>query len=91
MQDVNCFPKQEIDPAIMYEASDVLAGYGMTVTDAFKIMLKDIVDGKWLPVEAGVEQEIPNAETQEAMRMAEQGENIVYAKDAQDFFRQLGV
>ena len=58
-----------IDRQIKEEASVVLAAMGLTVSDAFRIMLTRVAREKALPFEPFV----PNAETIEAMKEARQG------------------
>ena len=54
------------------EASAVLAAMGLTVSDAFRILLVRIAKEKALPFEPLV----PNEETIEAMRAARRGELV---------------
>lgn len=61
--------RARIDEDIKEEASAVLAAIGMTVSDAFRILLTRIAREKALPFDPLV----PNAETIEAMKEARQG------------------
>jgi DNA-damage-inducible protein J len=58
-----------IDEHIKEQAAAVLAGVGLTVSDAFRLMLMRIAKDKALPFEPL----IPNFETIEAMREARRG------------------
>jgi DNA-damage-inducible protein J len=65
----NAVVRARIDERIKEEAAAVLAAMGLTVSDAFRIMLTRIAREKALPFEPLV----PNAETIEAMREARRG------------------
>jgi DNA-damage-inducible protein J len=60
-------PLKETDRA---EATAVLAAMGLTLSDAFRMLVKRIVKEKALPFEPLV----PNRETIEAMKAARRGE-----------------
>jgi len=66
----NTVVRARIDAQIKEEASAVLAGVGLTVSDAFRLMMMRIAKDGALPFEPL----IPNAETIEAMRAARRGE-----------------
>ena len=59
-----------IDEKVKDEATAVLAAIGLTVSDAFRLMMVRIATEKRLPFELLV----PNAETIEAMKAARRGE-----------------
>jgi DNA-damage-inducible protein J len=61
--------RARIDAHIKEEAATVLAAMGLTVSDAFRILLTRIAKEKKLPFEPL----IPNAETIEAMQEARRG------------------
>ena len=65
----NSVVRARIDEHIKEEASVVLEAMGLTVSDAFRIMLIRIAREKALPFEPWV----PNAETIEAMKEARRG------------------
>ncbi len=65
----NAVVRARIDEHIKEEATVVLAAMGLTVSDAFRIMLTRIAREKALPFEPLV----PNAETIEAMKAARRG------------------
>ncbi len=91
MSCLNASPPPSLDPAVMHEATDVLAGMGLSVSDAFSLMMADIARNKRLPFAIENVDETPNARTQEAMRLAESGEGLYSAKNAQEMFSQLGI
>ena len=65
----NAVVRARIDEQIKDEASAVLAAMGLTVSDAFRMMLIRIAREKALPFEPIV----PNAVTIEAMKEARRG------------------
>ncbi|VAW85844.1 Antitoxin DinJ (binds YafQ toxin) [hydrothermal vent metagenome] len=62
----NAVVRARIDEHIKEEATAVLASMGLTVSDAFRLMLTRVAKEKALPFEPLV----PNAETIEAMKEA---------------------
>ncbi len=70
MKTTNAVVRARIDENIKAEAQAVLASIGLTVSDAFRMMMVRIATEKALPFEPLV----PNAETIEAMKAARQGE-----------------
>jgi len=65
----NAVVRARIDEHIKSEATAVLASVGLTVSDAFRLMLTRVAREKALPFEPL----IPNDETLAAMREARQG------------------
>jgi DNA-damage-inducible protein J len=65
----NAVVRARIDEHIKEEATVVLASMGLTVSDAFRLMLTRIAKEKALPFEPLV----PNAETISAMKEARRG------------------
>jgi DNA-damage-inducible protein J len=68
----NTVVRARIDERIKEEASVVLAAMGLTVSDAFRIMLTRVAREKALPFEPL----IPNAETIQAMKEARSGKRM---------------
>jgi DNA-damage-inducible protein J len=68
----NTVVRARIDEQVKEEASAVLATIGLTVSDAFRLMMMRIAKDKALPFEPLV----PNAETVEAMKAARKGELV---------------
>jgi len=66
----NSVVRARIDEQIKNEASAVLKAMGLTVSDAFRLMMIKIAKEKALPFEPLV----PNEETIEAMKAARRGE-----------------
>ena len=65
----NAVVRARIDERVKEEATVVLAAMGLTVSDAFRILLTRVAREKALPFEPL----IPNAETIEAMKEARRG------------------
>jgi DNA-damage-inducible protein J len=65
----NAVVRARIDEATKNEATAVLASRGLTLSDAFRLLLKRVAAEKALPFEPLV----PNAETVAAMREARAG------------------
>jgi DNA-damage-inducible protein J len=68
----NTVVRARIDEQIKKEAAAVLAAMGLTVSDAFRLMMVKIAKEKALPFEPLV----PNDETIEAMKAARRGELV---------------
>jgi len=68
----NAVVRARIDEHIKEEAAAVLAAMGLTVSDAFRILLTRVAKEKAFPFEPL----IPNKETIEAMRASRRGELI---------------
>jgi len=66
----NSVVRARIDEQIKNEAAAVLKAMGLTVSDAFRLMMVKIAREKTLPFELLV----PNDETIEAMKAARRGE-----------------
>jgi DNA-damage-inducible protein J len=68
----NAVVRARIDQRIKNEAAAVLGAMGLTVSDAFRLMMVRIAKEKALPFEPLV----PNDETIEAMKAARRGELV---------------
>ncbi len=68
----NAVVRARIDERIKNEAAAVLGAMGLTVSDAFRLLMVRIAKEKALPFEPLV----PNDETVEAMKAARRGEVI---------------
>lgn len=66
----NSVVRARVEKSDKAEATAVLAAMGLTLSDAFRMLVKRIAKEKALPFEPLV----PNQETIEAMRAAERGE-----------------
>ena len=74
----NAVVRARIDEATKVEAAAVLASMGLSLSDAFRLLLRRVAAEKALPFEPLV----PNAETIEAMRAARRGELVTVGKPA---------
>ena len=72
----NSVVRARIDEATKREAAAVLAAMGLTLSDAFRLLLKRVAAEKALPFEPLV----PNAETVEAMKAARRGDVVTAGK-----------
>ncbi|HKO08934.1 MAG TPA: type II toxin-antitoxin system RelB/DinJ family antitoxin [Alphaproteobacteria bacterium] len=68
----NSVVRARIDERTKKEAAAVLSAIGLTVSDAFRLMMRKIAKEKALPFEPLV----PNDETIEAMKAARRGEVV---------------
>ena len=68
----NAVVRARIDEKIKKEAEAVLASIGLTVSDAFRLLMMRVATEKALPFEPLV----PNEETIEAMKAARRGELV---------------
>lgn len=80
----NTVVRARIDPTVKEEASAVLASVGLTVSDAFRLLLTRIAHDKALPFEPL----IPNETTLAAMREARAG-NLTRASSIADLMKDL--
>lgn len=69
---MNAVVRARIDEHVKDEAATVLASIGLTVSDAFRLMMVRIATDKRLPFEPLV----PNAETIAAMQAARRGDLV---------------
>ncbi|MBW1918471.1 MAG: type II toxin-antitoxin system RelB/DinJ family antitoxin [Deltaproteobacteria bacterium] len=80
----NAVVRARIDPEVKEEAEAVLAAIGLTVSDAFRMMMMRIAQEKALPFDPLV----PNAETIEAMKAARR-EEVVTVGPEEDLLASL--
>lgn len=80
----NSVVRARIDENIKEEAAVVLASMGLTVSDAFRLLLIRVAKEKALPFEPL----IPNEETIEAMKAARRGE-VKSASSIEELFKDL--
>ena len=81
----NAVVRARIDEHIKEEASVVLAAMGLTVSDAFRIMLTRVAREKSLPFEPLV----PNEETIKALKQARSSKGITKVKSVDDLMADL--
>ena len=75
----NSVVRARIDEETKREAAAVLATMGLSLSDAFRLLLKRVAAEKALPFEPLV----PNAETVEAMKAARRGDLVTAGKPKQ--------
>ena len=80
----NAVVRARIDAQIKNEATVVLASVGLTVSDAFRLMLTRVAREKAMPFDPLV----PNEETIEAMREARKG-GLPSAKSVTELLEKL--
>ena len=80
----NSVVRARIDEKIKTEAAAVLAAMGLTISDAFRMMLVRVAREKALPFEPLA----PNAETIAAMKAARRGE-VTVAGSVDDLLNDL--
>jgi DNA-damage-inducible protein J len=81
----NAVIRARIDQATKTEAATVLAAMGLTLSDAFRLLVKRIAAEKALPFEPLV----PNAETIEALKAVRRGEVITAGKSSKELLASL--
>ena len=84
MMGTNTVVRARIDGHLKEEAAAVLASMGLTVSDAFRLMIVRIATDKVLPFELLT----PNAETIAAMKATRRGE-LVTVGDADSLLASL--
>ena len=77
--------RARIDGEVKAEAAAVLASMGLTVSDAFRMMMFRIAEEKALPFDPLV----PNAETVKAMQAARRGEVTTAGKSVKGLIASL--
>ena len=81
----NAVVRARIDEATKAEAAAVLATMGLSLSDAFRMLLKRVAMEKALPFEPLV----PNAETIEAMRAVRRGEVVTAGHSSRELLASL--
>ena len=81
----NAVVRARINEEIKEEAAVVLAAMGLTISDAFRIMLTRVAKEKVLPFEPF----IPNEETMQVIREAREGKNLVSFDSVEDLLADL--
>jgi len=74
--------RARMEPELKREAETVLNELGLSTTEAIRLFYRQIVLRKGLPFDV----KIPNAETREAMRQAQEGENLTEWPDTNALF-----
>jgi DNA-damage-inducible protein J len=79
--------RARIDATTKAEAAEALAEMGLSISDYIRMALVRVARDRAVPFPV----KVPNALTVETMRKGERGEDMHYAKDADDLFRKLGI
>ncbi|MEO7027648.1 MAG: type II toxin-antitoxin system RelB/DinJ family antitoxin [Caulobacteraceae bacterium] len=82
----NAVVRARVSEAVKDQASVVLAGMGLTVSDVVRITLTRVAREGALPFDL-----TPNRLTRETLAKSERGEDLHAAGDAEDLFDQLDV
>ncbi len=83
----NSVIRARIDENIKNEAAAVLADMGLSVSDAFRILLVRIAAEKQFPFDIHV----PNSLTAKTLAASDRGEDVVECKDKADLFQKLSL
>ncbi len=87
MPAANAMVRARIDGRVKEQAAHVLAGMGLSVSDAIRMLLIRIAAEKALPFEV----KVPNAVTVRALRASERGEDLKRFDTAEELFEDLGI
>jgi DNA-damage-inducible protein J len=82
----NSVVRARISEDLKQQATLVLAGVGLSVSDAVRILLTKVAKEKTLPFDL-----TPNALTAETLRKSERGEDVHHAHDPATLFKDLGI
>jgi DNA-damage-inducible protein J len=82
----NAVLRARISEEVKNEAAAVLAGMGLTVSDACRIFLTKVAREKALPFELNT----PNRDTIEAMQELDEGRGLKY-NSTEEFFKDMGL
>ena len=83
---INAVVQARIDEKVKVRAAAVLETMGLTVSDAFRLLLIKVAAEKKLPFELHT----PNAETIEAMKESERGKGKKF-NSAEELFTHLNI
>lgn len=79
--------RTRIDSELKANAVEVLEGMGMTISQAIRMLLVQIVQDKELPFKV----KAPNEETRAVMAATDRGENLREYDSPEALFKQLGI
>ncbi len=82
----NSVVRSRVSIEIKDQATEVLEGMGLTVSDAIRMVLTRVAKDRALPFDLK-----PNKLTRDTMRKTARGEEIHHAADAKDLFEKLGI
>lgn len=81
------FVRARVNEELKNEATKVLVGMGLTVSDVVRIALTKIAKEKKLPFTMSV----TNKLTAETLSKSVHGKDVFHAKNADDLFKHLGI
>lgn len=76
-----------IEPKLKKEAEQVLDALGLSVTDAIRVFLKQIVHRRGLPFDV----RLPNRATQKAMEHARKNQHLKTYRSPEEHFKSHGI
>lgn len=76
-----------VDPELKSEVEALFKELGLSVTGAINLFFRQVKLVQGLPFS----ERIPNAETLEAIRKSDKGEELVCSDNAEDMFEKLGI
>ena len=76
-----------VEPKIKHAAGDVLSELGLSMTDAIRLFLRQVVLHRGLPFDVRV----PNETTVATLRKTDAEQDLHSAEDDEDLFKQLGI
>ncbi len=79
--------RARIDSNLKENAKKMLSEQGLSLSDAIRLMLKQVVIQKTLPFEI----KAPNKETLETFKKTDKDRDIVTCENAKDMFDKLGL
>jgi DNA-damage-inducible protein J len=82
----NAVVRSRVSAEVKEQATSVLEGMGLSVSDLMRIVLTRVAKDGAIPFDLN-----PNKLTREALAKSARGEEVHRAKDAQDLFDQLGI
>jgi DNA-damage-inducible protein J len=79
--------RARIDEGLKIESTNILSSMGLSVSDAIRLMLTQVVTQKTLPFSI----KAPNQTTLDTFEATDNGTNVVKCKDSDDMFAKLGI
>jgi len=82
----NAVVRSRVSAEVKEQATTVLEGMGLSVSDLMRIVLTRVAKDGAIPFDLN-----PNKLTRETLAKSARGEQVHRVKDAQDLFDQLGI
>jgi len=79
--------RTRIDSELKASATEILDGMGVTVSQAIRMLLVQIVQDKELPFKV----KAPNAKTRTVMEATDRGENLRQYESPEALYKDLGI